>query len=187
MRNTRLNQPPAQFSNEALANLTHFDIVVLDWLQGISPVLWDVAICPLCPPQESSMCVDGHDAWDDGDVDTLGANFVDPVQKDVHVVEHLGHDEGGAGIHLFFEVINELIDVVVVVAALRVARHANVEVVAVFLADIDDQVLCIAEASSSGLPLLPLAGRVSSEREYVCAAGLVGACRSRARRRFVRP
>jgi hypothetical protein len=137
-------------------------------------MLRNVALGPLCSAQESCVCVDGHDARNNWNRNTFRANPIHPIKEYIRVVEHLGDNEGGAGIDFFLEVVDELVHVIVVVTSFGVSSNTNVEVVAISVPDVFDQVLCIAEASSSSLPLFSFTRRIASQGEYVCATGLVG-------------
>jgi hypothetical protein len=117
--------------------------------------------------------VDRHDAGNDGNVDALCADLLYPLQEEVGVVKHLCYDERSSGIDLLLQVVNELVDVVVVIAAFRVSCNTNVEVVSVLFLDVDDEVLCVAESTRCCLPLFSFTGRVSPQSQDVCAAGLV--------------
>ena len=174
MQNADLHQLPAHVRDQSFADFSHLGVVVLDRFKSLGPILGDVDLGPLGATQESSVCGDGHDAGNNRDIDTLGADLVHPLDEEVGVVEHLCHDEAATSVHLLLQMVDELVDVVVVVGTLGVPGHTNVEVVAVLLADIFDQVLRISEAALDSLPLLGLAGRVAAKGKDIGAAGVVG-------------
>ncbi|KAL2274629.1 hypothetical protein FJTKL_03049 [Diaporthe vaccinii] len=173
VRNASRQDLAAHVSDEGLANFSSGGIVVLDGLQGIHELLGDPALHMVDPPEKTGVCGDGHDAWNDGNVDATGSDLANPAEKVVDVVEHLGDDEGGTGVHLLLQVVQQLLLVLVVVATLRVPGNANVEVIVVRLAYMDDQILCVPETVIGSLPLLLVPWRVTSQCQYVGATSLV--------------
>lgn len=171
-------QLAAQLGDEGLANVTDSVIVVLDGLESVHPLLGNPAVHVLGATEEAGVGGNGHDAGENGDGDATLADTADPADEVVGVVEHLGDDEGGAHVDLLLEVVEELILVLVVIAALGVASDANVEVVSVRLSDVLDEIAGILEASLGDGPLALVTGRVASQGQDVGAAGLVSTLES---------
>jgi hypothetical protein len=174
MQDAGINQLPAHLSHKATTNVSDLDIIVFDRLKSLGPMGWNVTPCPVRSAQEGSVCVDGHDAGNNGYINTLCANFADPIDEDVSIIEHLSDDEGSARIDLLLEVVDELVNILIVVAPLRIACNTNVEVVAIFVLDVFDQVLCVAETAGCSLPLLPLTWGVTPQCKDVGTASVVG-------------
>lgn len=128
----------------------------------------------LSTTKEAGIGGDGHNAGKDGDGDAAVANFADPADEVLGVVEHLGDNKGSTHIDLFLEMVEELVLILVVVTALGVASNTNVKVVAVGVADMLDEVAGVLEAAFGGSPLVLVSGRVTAESKDICAASLVG-------------
>ena len=163
----------AHLNYQALPNLFDFGIISLDRLKSSCPVWRNMTFCPGGPTQESSVGVDGHDARDDRHRNAFRSNFLYPVEENVDIVEHLSDNECSSGIDLFLEVVKQEFCVWLVVTALRVASNTDVEVTAVSVFDVLDQVACVTEAASSLLPLFLVSRRIASEGKDVGAASVV--------------
>lgn len=104
-----------------------------------------------------------HDPRHDRNRNPNSPALLDPVQENVDVVKHLSNNEGCARVHLFLQVLEQQVRVWLVVASLGVARNSNVKVVSVFLTNVLDEILCVAEAAVDGFPLFLFSGRVAAE------------------------
>lgn len=123
--------------------------------------------------QETSIGGNGHDSGQDGDSDSLFANAFDPSKEVVGIVKHLSDNEAGALVDLLLEVLEKEIFVLVVITALRVPRHTDIEMAAIGIPDVLHEVLGVVEAALSHLPLFLVSRRIATEGEDVGAAGLV--------------
>src|SRR5690606_14691929 len=120
----------------------------------VQPLLGYLALHVVGSPQEAGVRGNGHDAGKNGDGDSAFADLSDPADEIVGVVEHLGDDEGGTLVNLVLQMIEKLLLILVVVAAFRVAGHANVEVIAVSLPDMPHEVASVLVSILGGGPLL---------------------------------
>ena len=97
----------AQVGHQSLSDLTDGNIIVLDGLHGVHPILGDLDVQVLGSAEETGISSDGHDTGDNGDSDATLADLFDPADEVVGVVGHLGDDEGGAHVDLVLEVVEQ--------------------------------------------------------------------------------
>ena len=89
---------------------------------------------------EAFITKDGHDARDDLAFDASSAAVLDPLIKQVVVIEELSDDKVGTGVYLFFKVSDIILTGLCLEMYFWVASDTDTEEVAVFLSDELDQV-----------------------------------------------
>jgi len=146
---------------------------MLHGLKCVRDEFGDDSLRKLAHALEAFIAEDGHDAGDDGDCDASSAAVVDPLVKDVVVVEELGYDEVGARVDLLLQVLDVIFARCRCQVDLRVASDADGEPVAIRLLDELDEVCGVVEAIVVVDPVGGAAGRVASQCEQVADAELL--------------
>ena len=80
---------PAHIGHEFLSDLLDGSVIILHRLEGLHPLWWDAAFDPICPPQESGVCGNGHNARNKWYMDACFPTPSNPVDEVISVVEHL--------------------------------------------------------------------------------------------------
>ena len=62
-------------------------IIVLEWLEGVVELLWDICLTVLGRLVESFVAQNGKDTWDNVSSDPGSAAIFDPLEVEVVVVE----------------------------------------------------------------------------------------------------
>lgn len=141
-------------------------------------MLRDDDVLPLDPGHELLPTLDRHDPGNDRHRDPSRSDPLDPVDKDVDVVEHLSEDEVGSSVDFGLEEFNLLAFIVLPVGGLGVSLRetgdGDVKVVPVLGSNVFDEVDGFGESAGRGLPFGLTVRRVSSEGEDVLTAVFLG-------------
>ena len=123
---------------------------------------------------EAVPSLDGVDARDDGDGNASSADGLDPADEQVGVVKHLREDEVDTCVNLLLQPLDLLVTFGFREEhVLGEACNSDVEIVAVVLADVADQVDSMDEATLDGFPLILARGRVATQGEDVSTPRLL--------------
>lgn len=172
--NVLVYDPPTKLRDQRYTYFAHFLVIILHGLERIEEVLrndgFGEARCSL----EAPPSLDWRNAWYDGAGDTNGTDSFDPVDENLHVVEHLRKDDAAACVYLFLEVLELQVTLMRRKEhVLRETSDTNVEVVPILLVNVPDEVDAMCEPTLYRLPLVSVGWWVASKREDVSATILL--------------
>lgn len=169
---------PTHLSDQLDSHCPYSLVIVLDGVENVPEVLRDDDVLPLDPGHELLPTLDRHDPGNDRHRDPSRSDPLDPVDKDVDVVEHLSEDEVGSSVDFGLEEFNLLAFIVLPVGGLGVSLRetgdGDVKVVPVLGSNVFDEVDGFGESAGRGLPFGLTVRRVSSEGEDVLTAVFLG-------------
>ncbi|KAI6748619.1 hypothetical protein HG530_015392 [Fusarium avenaceum] len=98
-------QFPAHIGDQCLSNVSDSNIIVLDGLKCVEPLLGDFGLHMVGSSQEAGVCGNGHDTGKYRNGDTTFTNTLHPANEIVGVVEHLCDNKSSTHINLLLEVV----------------------------------------------------------------------------------
>mmetsp|Transcript_15925 Transcript_15925/g.18913 ORF Transcript_15925/g.18913 Transcript_15925/m.18913 type:complete len:238 (-) Transcript_15925:162-875(-) len=143
----------------------HLLVVHLQFLQARHDLSWHLRLREFAHPMEAVIAQNRHNTRDDLALDASKAAIADPVVENLIVEEKLSDDKVCAGVNLLLEVADVILARGRLQVHFGVARDADAEKVAIFLAYKFNEVRCVVEAVFNGNPVCGSARGVSSEGE----------------------
>lgn len=169
---------PTHLSDQLDSHCSHGLVVVLDGVEDVPKVLRDDDVLPLDPSHEFLPTLNRHDPGHDRHRDPSRSNPLDPIDKDVDVVEHLSKDKVGSSVDFGLEEFDLLAFIVLPICGLWVSLgepgDGDVEVVPILGSNVFDEVDGFGEPAGRGFPFGLTVRRVSSEGEDVLTAVFLG-------------
>lgn len=154
--------------NHLGSNLSNLLIVVLMGLQSLKEFWRNDSLSQRCCSHETVPSLNRIDAWYDRNSDACCPNGLDPINEHIHVVEHLGENEVDTDVNLLLEILHlEIAFCWRQELGLRKASNCNIEVIAIVLADVLDEIDAVFEASFYRLPFVLSSRRIASQCENV--------------------
>ena len=104
--------------------------------------------------------LDGIDAWNDGSSYPGLSYSLHPINENLHIVEHLGEDDGPAGLNLLLQPLELLSEFLIGEGnMLWESCDCDLEVIPVVLSDMSNEIDPVSKATLNGCPgILPSRG-----------------------------